>query len=170
MTAACGERKRLVTMRGGRSPRGGTTGAGRVRNVTPTAGSATAAAAGLAVDHERDVHRPVRPAGLAELVRAVERVDDPHPVGGQPVAGVSALLGEDGVVGPGLVEGLGEEVVGAHVALVHHLPRVGAGRERCRAQLDEQLAGRRRQPAGERVVVLGRRVGLLGHGWSVRTS
>ena len=33
-----------------------------------------------AVDDERDVHRPVGAAVLAELAGAVERVDDPHPL------------------------------------------------------------------------------------------
>ena len=150
MTAACGERKRLVTTRGGRSPPGRHHRRRAGAERTPTAGSATAAAAGLAVDDERDVHRPVRPAGLAELVGAVERVDDPHPVGGQPVAR-SRGPPRRGWRRPGRASWSAshEEVVGAHVALVHDLPRVGAGRDGLGPQLDEQLAGLVGQPGGQ---------------------
>ena len=44
----------------------------------------------------------------------------------QAVGRVPTLLGQDGVVRPGLVQRLDEEVVRAHVALVHDLPRVRA--------------------------------------------
>ncbi len=54
---------------------------------------------GLAADCERDVHRPVAPPGLAELVGAVERVDDPHAVRRETSRAVPALLGQDRIIG-----------------------------------------------------------------------
>jgi hypothetical protein len=43
---------------------------------------------------------PVASAWLAELAGAVQRIDDPYSVGGQPCAVVDALLGEDGIIRP----------------------------------------------------------------------
>jgi hypothetical protein len=48
---------------------------------------------------QRDVHGPVGAAVLGELAGAVERVDDPHPVGGEPGRVVAALLREHRVTG-----------------------------------------------------------------------
>ena len=46
------------------------------------------------------MHGPVVAAKLGELPGAVERVDDPHPIGGQPHGVVGAFLGEHRVGGP----------------------------------------------------------------------
>ena len=88
-----------------------------------------------------DVHGPVGATVLAELVGAVERVDDPHPVGGEPADVLEALLGEHDVVGAGLVQGLHQEPVAGDVAGVHDLPRIGAlGGERL-AHVHQHPAG-----------------------------
>ena len=77
--------------------------AGRWRRCGPPQAGATAAGDRLALDHERHVHRPVGPPGFAELVRAVEGVDDPDPVRRSAGCSISTLLGEDGVVRAGLL-------------------------------------------------------------------
>src|SRR5262244_749765 len=65
---------------------GGAAGGAVVASTWPWAGSATAPA--------------VSAPGLAELPGAIERVDDPHPVGGQPRPVVPALLGQHRITGP----------------------------------------------------------------------
>ena len=98
--AAAGGRVRLTMTRGG-PVMGGGGGGGRIgaQSVSPSAGSATAPATGRAADDERDVHGPVGAGRLAELAGAVERIDDPDPVGGEAGGVVLALLGEHGVAG-----------------------------------------------------------------------
>ena len=51
--------------------------------------------------HERDVHRPVGAGRLGELAGAVERVDDPDPLGGE--AGRMSGAGSSRAVDAGLV-------------------------------------------------------------------
>ena len=73
---------------------------------------------GEAVDDEADVDGEVV-AALGVLARAVERVDDPHPGRGgsvRPVGGGAAFLGQDRILGTGLVEGRHDELVGPAVA------------------------------------------------------
>ena len=62
------------------------------------------------------MHRPVLARHLAVLARTVERVDDPDPVGAEPVAVVDGLLGQDGVVGAQLREDGGDRRLGVAVA------------------------------------------------------
>ena len=60
---------------------------------------------------ERDVHRPVRPAVLAELPGPVQRIDDPYPLRGQPRLIVDALLGQHGIAGATGSQFGGQELV-----------------------------------------------------------
>ena len=76
-------------------------------------------------DDQRDVDRPVEPPPFAELVRAIERVDDPHAFGVETQAIVEAFLAEHGIIGPGLVEMFHQELVRPGVARVHDLPGAG---------------------------------------------
>jgi hypothetical protein len=72
------------------------------------------------------VHRPVRAERLAELPGAIERIDDPDPLGGEPGRVVLALLGQDrvGRAAPGKLGG--EELVRRQVArLTQFLARAG---------------------------------------------
>ena len=80
----------------------------------------------LAALPQRDVHRPVAPAGLAELPRAIQRVHDPHPVRRQPGRVVPALLGQHGVAGTAGREFAGEELMGTRVAGLAQVVRVAA--------------------------------------------
>ena len=64
---------------------------------------------------QRDVYRPVVAAEFGELTRAVERVDDPHPVGGQPDGVVDAFFRQHRVAGTFGRQCLHQEVVGALV-------------------------------------------------------
>ena len=83
--ATAGGRLRLTTRRGGPSEiRAGGSGGGTAVSVRPCAGQRHRRGGDRAVDDERDVHRPVGAAVLAELAGAVERVDDPDPLGGEP--------------------------------------------------------------------------------------
>ena len=66
-----------------------------------SAGRLTAPAAKRSPVPQGDVHGPVVAAVLAELVGAVERVDDPHPVGVEAARVLDALLGQHGVVRSG---------------------------------------------------------------------
>ena len=133
--------------------------AGRVAvdSVSPRAGRATAPATGHAADDEGDVHGPVGAGDLAELAGAVERVDDPHPVGGEPGRVGGALLGEHGVVGPGRGQAGDEQLVGLPVALVAQgLPSTGrpaVGRRPRPAASTSSSPGLGGEPGGEGVVV-----------------
>ena len=113
--------------------------AGDALRVSTRAGSATAAATTCPAIVERDVHGPVGAALLAELARAVERVDDPDAFGAEPDRVVGALLGEHGVVGVRRGERGDDELVRRAVALGPELGRVGAGRVHRRAQRDQEL-------------------------------
>ena len=68
------------------------------------------------------MHRPVGAAGLAELPGAVERVDDPHPLGVEAAAVLGALLGQHAVVGPRPREASTRKWWAAHVAVVAQRP------------------------------------------------
>ncbi len=91
-----------TTGRRGRSDRGGGPGrysgrpAGRQRDALRR--ERDSARGQLAVLPQRDVHRPVGAARLAELPGPVQRVNDPHPAGGEPGGVVDCLLGQDRVL------------------------------------------------------------------------
>jgi len=72
------------------------------------------------------VYSPVISARLAELASAVERVDDPYAVGGQPYLAVDALLGKDGVIRSFSRQFAHQELVGLPVSGVPQGVRVPA--------------------------------------------
>ena len=86
------------------------------------------------------MHRPVDAAGLAELPRAVERVDDPDAIGVETARVLQPFLRQHGVVGAMESEFLGQELLGSGVAGVLDVPRGRARGEHLRAQLEEQHA------------------------------
>ncbi len=104
---------------------------------------------------ERDVHGPVVARHLGELPGAVERVDDPDPLGLQAALVVLALLGEHGVGGPVLGQQRHQQLVGGPVAGVLEL----ASLQTLGAHLEQPATGRLGQPGGHHVVVGGRVVG-----------
>ena len=83
------------------------------------------------------MHSPVRPSFFGELARAVERIDDPHPLGIEPDVVVGGLLGEDRVGGPLLAQAIRQQLLRPSIALVAecstcealgaHLSKEGAG-------------------------------------------
>ena len=101
-TATYGLRLRDVTSRGRDRSDCGSTGGGSVEKMRSSAGRLTAPAARWSGVPQRDVHCPVVASVLAELARAVERIDDPHPVGVEAAGVLQALLRQHGVVGPGV--------------------------------------------------------------------
>jgi hypothetical protein len=113
---------------------------------------------------EGDVDRPVVAWRLGVLTRAVDRVDDPHPAGLQPVVDAGGapvlLLAEHGVVGPVLGEDLHQQLVRGQVARVLELLAL----QPAAADLQQQVAGDGGRPRGEEVVVAerlgGRRTGV----------
>ena len=100
-------------------------------------------------------------AVLAELAGAVERVDDPDALGGQPDGVVGGLLGQDRVTGTGLGERRREPRLRGGVAGVRRssvAPASGSspsGRSASawRRRPSEHLAGTGRQGGGEPGVV-----------------
>ena len=132
-----------------------------VASVIPCAGRATApatsspafagwAAAECARLPQRDVHRPVVTTEFGELAGAVERVDDPHPLGGQPDGVVGTLLGQHRVTRTLGGQRLHQEVVGALVPRRFSLILTGLGE--LAAHIEQQLAGLGRQPRGDVVI------------------
>ena len=111
------------------------------------------------------MHRPVGAAALAELVRAVERVDDPHPIGSEAATVVGAFFGEHDIVGPSGGDRVEQEPVGGSITRVHDLPRVSALVPQLLAELHEQRARLDREARREAVVVLG-----VGHGITERSA
>jgi hypothetical protein len=99
---------------------------------------------------QRDVHRPIFAAQLGKLAGAVERIDDPHPLGGQSHWVVGALLGQHRIAGPLGSQRLHQEVVGSLVP--RRFPLRLAGISQFRAYFEQQLARLRRQPRGDVVV------------------
>ena len=99
---------------------------------------------------QRDVHRPVLAAEFGELAGAVERVDDPHPLGGQPHRVVGALLGQHRVAGPSSGQRLHQKVVGALVP--RSLSLGGGGVGEFVAHAEQQFARLGRQRGGDLVV------------------
>ena len=119
-------------------------------NVSPSAGCATAPATSVAVRlPERDVHGPVVARHLGELAGAVERVDDPHPLGLEPRLVVLALFREHRVVRPVGREQLHQQLVGGLVAGVLELTAL----ETLAADLEQPLPRDRGEPLGQDVVV-----------------
>ena len=99
--ASAGGRLRLTTTRGGPPHAGGGGGRARWRASAPRPGSATAPATGSpATTRATWTAQSVR-RDLAELAGAVERVDDPHPLGRQSGGVGDALLGQHRVAGAG---------------------------------------------------------------------
>ena len=64
---------------------------------------------------QRDMDRPVVASQFGELPGAVERVDDPHPLGGQPDGAVGTLFGQHRVTRALGGKRFHQEVVGALV-------------------------------------------------------
>ena len=62
------------------------------------------------------MHGPVVAAEFGELPGAVERIDDPYPLGGQPCRVVDTFFGQDHVTRPGCTQFRHQEVVGSLVA------------------------------------------------------
>ena len=109
-----------------------------------------AGAGGVAVAlPQGHVDGPVVPTRARVLVRAVDGVDDPHPVGVEAGEVVGGLLGEHRVLGALLGEAAQQQLVGAPVAEVPELPASRAGA----AQLQQEHAGLGGERLGERLVV-----------------
>ena len=144
-----GGRVRDTTMRGLSAVAGGGVTVG-VASVIPCAGRATAPATSSPDLPQRDVHGPVVAAQFGELPGAVERVDDPHPLGGEPDGVVGALLGQHRVAGPLGSQRLHQEVVGSLVP--RGLPLGPAGVGELGTYLEQQLARVGRQAGGNLVV------------------
>ena len=148
-----GGRLRETAIRGLGAVLGGTTGGSPVVNVCPEPGlgdrpGGQVALAVVALP-QRDVDGPVVARGLGELAGAVERVDDPDPVAGEPDLVVLALLGQHGVARPVLGEQLHDQLVGGAVAGVLEL----AALEPLLPDLEQAAAGGLGHPAGQHVVV-----------------
>src|SRR3954471_18930267 len=87
------------------------------------------------------MHSPVGPTRLAELPRAVERIDDPHAIGSDPRPILHAFLGEDLVVRSQFSQCLDDEPVRRPVALVAQRPPVVRGFSDTGSQLEQQFSG-----------------------------
>ena len=98
------------------------------------------------------VDGPVGAARLAELAGAVQGVDDPHPVGGQPRLVVDALFGQDGVVRAFLCQLGHQELVRLPVSGVPQ----GVGVAAPGAQGQQQVSGALGQLGCQGMVVKGR--------------
>ena len=86
------------------------------------------------------MHGPVAAAHFAELIGAIERVDDPHPVGAEAARVVGALFRQHGIVGPRLAQRLHQETVTGYITRIHHLPRRRTPRLQFGAHLHQQVA------------------------------
>jgi hypothetical protein len=91
------------------------------------------------------VHGPVGPTGLAELPGAVQRVDDPDPLGGVPGGRVGALLGQHRVAGAAGGQLGQQECVGLRVT--------GPAVRARGAQLQQQRTGPLGQLLGQQRVI-----------------
>ena len=99
ITAAYGARVRDVIKRGRSRSTWWASGGGSVREHELERGQADGRGDEVVAVPQRDVDGPVVPARFAELAGAVERVDDPDPVGVEPARVLESLLGQHGVVG-----------------------------------------------------------------------
>ena len=100
-TATYGLRLREVTSRGRERPICGTTGC-RIGGEDQVERRKADRTGGEMVGvPQRDVHCPVGAARLAELAGAIERIDDPDPVGAEATRVLEAFLRQHRVVGPG---------------------------------------------------------------------
>ena len=97
---------------------------------------------------QRDMHRPVVASEFGELPGAVERVDDPHPLGGQSDRIVGAFLGEHRVTGPLGGQRRHQEVVRPLVPRRLSLARLASASSV--ADTEQQLAGLVASRCGER--------------------
>ena len=86
------------------------------------------------------MHRPVGAPLLGELAGAVERVDDPDPVGLEATRVVDRLLREHAVAFVVLAQELEQPAVREHVAGVAERPTLPLVGCRSLAQLQQQLA------------------------------
>jgi len=100
------------------------------------------------------------PAGFSELACAVQRVDDPHPIGRVAPPILGGFLIEHGVVGSQEAELVSDELVAGQVAVVHHVRGMGTVGPHRLTQVDQQLAGLGGQPRRQLTVGLARH----GHG------
>ena len=98
--------------------------------------------------------RPVGAAAFAELVGAVERIDDPDPIGGEAATVVGALLGQHDIGGPGGGDRVEQEPVSGGVAGIHHLPRVRTLFPQLLAELHQQRARLDGESRRQTVIVL----------------
>jgi peptidoglycan/LPS O-acetylase OafA/YrhL len=99
---------------------------------------------------QRDVDGPVGAPDLTELGRAVERVDDPDPVGIESATVISRLFGQHDVVRPRFLEGREQLDVRVVVAGVPQVP--GVGEALALPQGQQQLAGCGREIASQLAV------------------
>ena len=58
------------------------------------------------------MHGPVVAAEFGELPGAVERIDDPYPLGGQPCRVVDTFFGQDHVIGPRYTQFRHQKIMG----------------------------------------------------------
>ena len=110
---------------------------------------------------ERNVHGPVVATEFGELAGAVERVDDPHPLGGQADGVVGALLGQHRVAGPLARQRFHQEVVGTLVPRILSFGCTGVGE--FVAHAEQQLTRLGGQPRGDLMVI------AVGH-WRLSSS
>ena len=99
------------------------------------------------------MHRPIPPPRLAELVRAIERINDPHALGIQATLRVVALFAEDYVAWSCLEQPGDDQIMSSGISRVHHLPRAGAGAEHFIAQPNEKRPGLSSDRHRERMIV-----------------
>ena len=114
---------------------------------------------------ERDVHRPVGAAGLAELAGAVERIDDPDPPTVEASGVLEPFLGQHGVAGPQPGQLGGDEVLRGQVAGVHQLPGVRFLGDESPPHVEQVVARLRCQAGRQLGIGLGERrsLGHCGH-------
>ena len=115
---------------------------------------------------ERDVDRPVGATFLAVLGRAVERVDDPEPVGIVTAGVVGRLLGQDDVVGTGV----GEQLRAGGRWIACRPRRAAPTGRRTRAPRAAPAAARRRWSRGREPAPrqCSRRTAVVACAWSQR--
>ena len=124
-------------------------------DVEPQSGQADGTGCESIALPQRDVHRPIRPAVLTELVGAVEWVDDPHSIGGESAGVFHAFLRQHCIVGAGLGECLQQEAMAGEIAHVHQLPGGCTAAGELGTHSHQQAAGLHCQPSRELAIGLG---------------
>ncbi|MEY2958700.1 MAG: hypothetical protein RLZZ01_1268 [Actinomycetota bacterium] len=109
---------------------------------------------------------PVVAPRFAEFPRAVQRIDDPDPVGREPARVLSAFLVEYGVARTKPAEFVADEPVAGRVTCIHDLPRTGPLGPEPLTEFDEEVACFAGETDGEFAVGLdgGLFVGSFGAG------